>query len=143
MKKLFLARTVVRFAVTAVAQTGLTCEDPIPVDENYEGTVSGPCTLWYVASTYDLPLNVHFIPDNANSKMSPEVEVDFTCTPGVYADPKLDSLINLVDDYDVTFPLEMLCDFVLSNGKVEWDLSVSKIYREQLAEFGIPYNVQA
>ena len=143
MKKLFFALLVVLFATSAVAQTGLTCNDPIPVDENYEGTVDGPCTLWYTASTYDLPLNVHFIPNNVNSRISPEIEIDFTCTPGVYADPKLDSLINLVDAYDVTFPLEMMCDYVNANGKVEWDLSVNKSYREQLAEFGIPYNVQA
>lgn len=143
MKKLFFALMVVLFATSAVAQTGLTCEDPIPVDENYSGTVSGACTRWYTANTYDLPLTVHFIPDNANSQLSPEIEVDFTCTPGVYADPKLDSLINLVDDYDVTFPIEMMCDRVIQDGKVEWDLSVNKNYREQLAEFGIPYNVQA
>ena len=143
MKKLFFALMVVLFATSAVAQTGLTCEDPIPVDENYSGTVSGACTRWYTASTYDLPLTVHFIPDNANSQMSPEIEVDFTCVPGVYADPKLDSLINLVDAYDVTFPIEMMCDRVITDGKVEWDLSVNKNYREQLAEFGIPYNVQA
>ena len=143
MKKLFFALVAVLFATSVVAQTGLTCNDPIPVDENYEGTVDGPCTLWYTASTYDLPLNVHFIPNNVNSRISPEIEIDFTCTPGVYADPKLDSLINLVDAYDVTFPLEMMCDYVNANGKVEWDLSVNKSYREQLAEFGIPYNVQA
>ena len=144
MKKLFFALLVVLFATSAVAQTGLTCNDPIPVDENYEGTVTGACTRWYIANTYDLPLTVHFIPDNANSKLSPEIEVDFTCVPGVYADSKLDSLINLVDAYDVTFPLEMLCDQVIDeNGKVEWDLSVNKNYREQLAEFGIPYNLQA
>ncbi len=143
IKKLFLALAVVLMTTTAVAQTGLTCEDPIPVDENYTGTVSGPCELWYSAYTYDLPLNVHFIPDNANSERSPKVEIDFTCTPGVYADKKLDSLVNLVDDYDVTFPLTLFCDYVEKNGKVEWDLSVNKSYREQLAEFGIPYNVQA
>lgn len=142
MKKLFFALVAVLFATSVVAQTGLTCNDPIPVDENYEGTVDGPCTLWYTASTYDLPLNVHFIPNNVNSEEGPKVEIDFTCTPGVYADKKLDSLINLVDAYDVTFPLTMYCDYVEKNGKVEWDLSVNKSYREQLAEFGIPYNVQ-
>ena len=86
---------------------------------------------------------MHFVPANADSKYSPEVMVDFTCVPGYYADPKLDSLINLVDAYDVSFPIEFMCDYVKVDGKVEWDLSVNKSYREQLAEFGIPYNVQA
>lgn len=143
IKKFFAALFVVLFATSMVAQTGLTCEDPIPVDENYVGVISGPCELWYTAWTYDLPLNVHFIPDSDNSQISPEIEVDFTCVPGVYADPKLDSLINLVDDYDVTFPLELMGDLVTPNGKNEWNLSVNKSYREQLAQFGLPYNIQA
>ncbi len=145
IKKLFLALTVVLMATTAVAQTGLTCEDPIPVDENYEATVDGPCELWYTASTYDLPLNVHFIPTNVTDASAPKVEIDFTCTPGVYEDKKLDSLVNLVDDYKVEFPITMYCDFAGTdeNGKSVYDLSVIKNYREQLAEFGIPYNVKA
>ena len=143
IKKIFSALALVLFATSMIAQSGLTCEDPIPVDSNYVGSISGPCELWYTAWTYDLPLNVHFIPANANSMYSPEVIVDFTCVPGYYADPKLDSLINLVDAYDVSFPIEFLCDYVEKDGKVEWDLSVNKSYREQLAEFGIPYNVQA
>ena len=143
IKKFFSALFVVLFATSMMAQTGLTCEDPIPVDENYVGVVSGPCELWYTAWTYDLPLNVHFVPDAENSMYSPEIEVDFTCIPGVYSDKKLDSLINFVDAYDVTFPLELMCDLISPNGKNEWSLSVNKTYREQLAEFGIPYNLQA
>jgi len=143
MKKLFAALFVVLFAVSMMAQTGLSCEEAIPVDENYVATIDGPCSLWYTLWTYDLPLTVHFIPNSNNSKLSPEVEVDLTCTPGIYADPKLDSLINMVEDYDVSFPLEFMCDMITANGKTEWSLSVNKNYREQLAEFGIPYNVQA
>ena len=143
IKKIFSALVVVLFATSMMAQTGLTCNDPIPVDSNYVGRVNGPCTLWYTAWTYDLPLKVHFIPDNDNSDWGPEVEVDLTCTPGIYNDPKLDSLVNMVADFDVSFPIELLCDMVKPNGRVEWDLSISNNYREQMAEFGITYNVQA
>ena len=143
MKHLFSTLFVVLFATSMLAQTGLTCEDPIPVDKNYRGSVDGPCELWYTAWTYDLPLHVYFSPVSDKSTWGPEVEIDFTCEEGVYADPKLDSLINMVDDYDVSFPLELLCDLVVRNGRNEWDLSVAKSYREQLAEFGIPYNLQA
>lgn len=143
IKKFFSALFVVLFATSLLAQSGLTCEDAIPVDKNYTGSVNGPCTLWYSAWTYDLPLDVHFIPNDPNSVWGPEVEVDFTCVPGVYADRKIDSLINLVDAYDVSFPIEFLCDLVVKDGHNEWNLSVNKSYREQLAEFGIPYNVQA
>ena len=126
-----------------MAQTGLTCNDPIPVDSNYRARVEGPCELWYTAGTFDLPLNVHFVPDNPESTWGPEVVVDFTCTYGVYDDPKIDSLINMVGAFDVTFPLELLCDKAGTDEQVEWDLSVNDTYRDQLAEFGVTYNVQA
>ena len=126
-----------------MAQTGLTCNDPIPVDSNYRARVEGPCELWYTAGTFDLPLNVHFVPDNPESTWGPEVVVDFTCTYGVYDDPLIDSLINMVGAFDVTFPLELLCDKAGTDEQVEWDLSVNDTYRDQLAEFGVTYNVQA
>ena len=143
MKKFFSALLVVLFATNVMAQTGLTCNDPIPVDSNYVGQVDGPCTLWYVAYTYDLPLTVHFIPEGNNSTWGPEVEVDLTCTPGVYDDPKVHNLVTMVEEFDITFPIEFLCDKVVDGDKVEWDLSVSKTYRDQLASFGVTYNVPA
>ena len=143
MKKLFFALVAVLFATSVVAQTGLTCNDPIPVDKNYKGRVDGPCELWYTANTYDLPLNVYFSPDSVGSKLSPEVYVDFSCTPGVYDDRKLDSLLNKASVFGVELPLEFMCDGVFRNGKNEWDLSVSNSYREQLAESGIIYNLKA
>ena len=143
MKKLFSTLFVVFFATSLMAQTGLTCEDPIPVDENYTGIVTEPCELWYVANTYDLPLHVYFSPFADNSTWGPEVQIDFTCTPGVYDDPKVDSLINTIADFDVTFPVEFMCDLVVRDGKNEWDLSIDKSYRERMAEFGITYNIQA
>lgn len=143
IKKFFSALVVVLFATSMMAQTGLTCEDPIPVDENYVATVDGPCTRWYVANTFDLPLNVYFSPFSDKSTLSPTVEVDFTCEPGVYDDPKLDSLINVIQGFDVEFPVMFMCDLVVRDGKNEWDLSIDKKYREQMTEFGITYNVKA
>ena len=109
MKHFFSTLLVVFFATSMMAQSGLTCEDPIPVNSDYVGRVDGPCTLWYTAGSYDLPLNVHFIPDADNSTWGPEVSIDFTCTPGVYDDQKLDSLLTMVADFDVSFPVEFLC----------------------------------
>ena len=143
IKKIFSALVVVLFATSMMAQSGLTCEDAIPVDQNYVGTIDGPCTLWYTANTYDLPLNVHFIPDVNNSEFGPEVSVDFTCVPGVYEDKKIDSLLTMVEDFGLSFPLELWCDLVVRNGRNEWDLSVNESYREQMAEFGLTYNVPA
>ena len=143
MKKFFSALFVVLFATSLMAQSGLTCEDAIPVGDDYEGVVSGPCELWYTANTYDLPLHVYFIPEADNSTWGPEVEIDFTCDEGVYDDPKLDSLVNMVSDFSITFPIELLTEQATLNGKTVWDLDIQKSYREQLADFGITYPVQA
>ena len=143
IKKFFAALVVVLFATTMMAQTGLTCDDPIPVGKNYEGKVDGPCTRWYVANTYDLPLHVYFIPDSADSEVSPELYVDFSCTPGVYADSKLDSLINKMSIFGVELPIEFMCDLVTYQGRNAWELYISNSYREELSESGITYNVPA
>ena len=143
MKKIFSALFLVLFATSMMAQTGLTCEDPIKIDSNYVGRVDGPCEMWYTAGTYDLPLNVHFIPDNYDSEISPEVMIDLTCTPGVYDDPLVDSLLTMVEDFGISFPIEMWCDSKPNGDKMEYDLFVDDMYREQMAEFGVTYNVQA
>jgi hypothetical protein len=143
MKKIFSTLFVVLFATSMMAQSGLTCEDPIYVGEDYEAKVDGPCELWYTANTYDLPLHVYFIPDADKSSLGPIVEIDFTCEPGVYADRKLDSLVNMVEDFSISFPIELWTEEATLNDKTVWDLDVQKSYREQLADFGITYPVQA
>ena len=143
MKRLCSALFVVLVTISAMAQSGLTCNDPIPVDENYRGRVEGPCEVWYTAYTYDLPLTVYFSPDVENSQYGPDVEVDFTCTPGVYEDSKLADVIGSVTDLGFELPVEFMCDRVFRNGKYAYDLNIGKFYRDQLTECGINYNVQA
>ena len=143
MKHIFSLLTMVLFSTIMMAQTGLTCYDPIPVNEDYKGTVDGPCELWYTASTYDLPIHVYFSPISDNSTWGPEVEIDFTCVPGVYEDKKLDSLVNMVSNFDISFPVELPTDLVVRNGRNEFDLLISKSYRDQLSDFGITYPLQA
>ena len=143
MKTFLSALLVVLFSVVANAQSGLVCEDPIPVDENFTATITGSCERWYVANTYDLPLHVYFSPFSDNSTLAPEVTIDFTCEYGKYDDPKLDSLINTISDFGLEFPVELRCDLVVRDGRNEWDLSIDKSYREQIAKFGITYNLQA
>ena len=143
MKKLLSALLVVFFATSAMAQTGLTCEDPIPVGQDYRASVEADSELWYTASTYDLPLHVYFSPEIDNSTWGPEVQIDFTCTPGVYDDPKLDSVIQQLSGFGLSLPVEFMCDKVYRNGKTEWDLVIDESYRERLTEVGITYNVQA
>lgn len=143
MKKLLFALCALFVATISVAQSGLTCEDAIVLTKDYQATITGPCEVWYTATTYDLPIHVLFTPFGDNSAKGPSVELDFTCTPGVYDDPQIDSLVNnLVSDF-IELPVKLESELVLGSSKNEWDLSMSKTYRDQLAGFGILYSVRA
>ena len=143
IKNFVFALCALVFATSMMAQSGKSCDDPIPVDSNYEGVITEPGEYWFTAWTYDLPLNVHFTPNVDNSTTSPEVLVDFTCDPGVYNDPKLNDVINNVSSFGLELPVEFLCAKVERYGKIEWDLSINANYREELTKCGITYNVQA
>lgn len=143
IKKIFSALVVVLFATYVMAQTGLTCNDPIPVDKNFVGEVPRAGEYWFTAWTYDLPLTVFFLPNSDDCPFGPEVEVDFTCTPGIYDDPQLDKVINGVSSLGFSLPVEFLCEQVLSGNKIAYKLNIGQFYRNQLAEAGITYNVQA
>ncbi len=149
MKQLFSTLLVVFFATSVMAQTGLSCEDPIPVDNSYTGHVEvdpaeGIAEVWYTAWTYDLPMEVYFIPDNSLYNYGPDVQIDFTCDYGNYShDHKLDSVINILRVMGVTLPVEFVCSEAGSDGKREWTLSIGEMYREQLTEYGLTHNIQA
>ena len=144
IKKFYIALALVLFATSMVAQSGLTCEDAIPVDKSYTGKVDGACELWYTAWTYDLPMHVYFIPDNSIYDYGPEVEIDFTCEYGDYShDQKLDSVLKILEVMGVTMPVEFMCSEAGAEGKREWTLSIGEVYREQMTEYGLIHNIQA
>lgn len=142
MKKLIFALLALLITTTIVAQTGQSCDDAIVITKDYQATITGPCEVWYTANTYDLPINVYFTPVSENSAFGPDVEMDLTCVPGVYDDPKIDSLVHLVSDF-IDFPIYISSEANTSNNRMNWEFPVNKTYREQLAEFGIIYPVQA
>ncbi|MEE0921912.1 MAG: hypothetical protein U0L47_05400 [Paludibacteraceae bacterium] len=149
MKKLLSTLFVVLFATSMMAQTGLTCEDPIPVDKSFTAHVDvdpseGYRELWYSAWTYDLPMHVYFSPDNKNElNYGPDVQIDFSCTGDYSFDHKLDSVIKILEVMGLTLPVEIPCTRVVRDGKWEWDLSVDQKYRDQLTELGLTHNIQA
>ena len=143
MKKLLFALSALLVATISVAQSGRTCEDAIVLTKDYQATITEPCELWYTANTYDLPIHVYFSPVSNNSAFGPDVEMDLTCIPGVYDDPTIDSLVHLVSDFSIEFPIRPDIELNTSKGRNDWEISVNKTYREQLAEFGVLYPVRA
>ena len=65
--------------VSARAQAGSSCTSPIPFGKNYSATISGPCAVWYMGNTFDLPLTVKFYPEN-NSDKAPELNIGLRLT---------------------------------------------------------------
>ena len=127
------------------AQTpdGLTCETAIPVNSTYTGSIPAPGTYYFTAWTYDLPLTCYFYPDSEVDELY--LDIDFTCTPGVYDDPNVEELLDVTTGWGIKMPMHF-DDFIVDsdeNGKTYYSLSVSEVYRELMANFGISYNVQA
>lgn len=98
MKKIFsfcIALVCVSVVCAENKPTGLTCEDAIPVDTSYTGTIDAAGTYYYSAWTYDLPLTCRFYP-TSEVKVLPYIDVDFSCVNGQYDDP------NIVEMLDAT-----------------------------------------
>ena len=136
IKKLFSVLFVL-LATTAMAQPGSSCLEPIPVNNGYKAYIEGPCVMWYSAGSFDLPMNVYFLPDAEGSTKAPVVLIDFTCDPGVYSDPKLAKVVSNASELGYALPLDFL---LRKNGKA-YELDIPKFYRDQLLECGIDYNV--
>lgn len=143
MRHIFSFVLLTALSVAVMAQQGLTCDNPIPVDRDYNGSVPAAGTYYFAAWTYDLPLQVFFTPVSPNQTVRPTVEVDFTCTPGYYEDRKIDSIVHEVSEWNIEIPMRFTTDLVERDGRNDFSLSISKTYREQLARFGVTYNVQA
>ena len=146
MKKVVILLFFVSLSVLGFAQgvAGLTCENAIPVNNNYQGSIATPGEYYYSVWTFDLPLTCYFYPTTEDVSTL-YLDVDFTCTPGVYEDSNIAELIQDVAAWGEEMPLRF-DDFnkgVDDNNRVYYSLSVSEVYRELMAGFGISYDVQA
>jgi hypothetical protein len=120
------------------AATGTSCYDAIPLGKDYSETINGPKTVWYVAKTFDLPVKVCFTPTNIDLP-APDVEMDFTCNPGVYEDSILCSLFCKNNTTGVTFDMPHKPVLVLEDNS--YCISMGEKYRDLLLQAGINYNV--
>lgn len=147
MKKFFSIVSFLTLSIGLFAQApdGLTCDNAIPVDSTYEGTIDAPGTYYFTAGTYDLPLTCYFYPtDEVVDELY--LDIDFTCTPGVYDDPNIVELLDATFGWGVRMPIRFE-DFTIGvdpqSNRTYYSLSVDAIYRDLMANFGISYDVQA
>ena len=73
------------------------------------------------------------------------MDVDFTCTPGVYVDPNVQELVDETMGWGIDMPIRFdnFNEGKDQNGKRYYSMSVEEIYRDLMSNFGITYNVQA
>lgn len=125
---------------------GSSCTDAIPMGTDYRADVRNGQTIWYSAWTFDLPLTVTFAPENGADDPAPEVEMDFTCISGYYADSILCSLFCKTSGssgIDMGLPHKPnLNSGTQDDGTFVYYLSLGKKYRDLLLQFGISYNVE-
>lgn len=148
MKNIFFFVCVVVFAMSSVMPImanevqGSSCQNPIPLTKDMVFTVSEPGTYWFSSWTYDLPLTVRYTPSvPTNEKI--KVYVDFSCTTGVYEDPKLVELTDIANGWGIQMPMPFNPTERLIDGKTVYEISVSESHRELMTQFGISYDVQA
>lgn len=145
MKKFFSVILCATCALTLSAQTpdGLTCETAIPVNKSYQGSIDAPGVYYYTAWTYDLPLTCYFYPTSEVDSLY--LDIDFTCTPGVYDDLNIKELLDETMGWGVTVPIRF-DDFkegVDEYSRKYYSLSINRLYRDMMSNFGITYDVQA
>ena len=132
-------------AFANAALPGTTCSSAIPLTSDFRETITGPKTVWYSAWTFDLPLTVYFAPKN-ESDPAPIVEMDFSCTSGVYTDSILCSLFCKTGSssgvvMDMPHKPALQTDR-LQDGTFVYYLSLGKKYRDLLLQMGISYNLE-
>ena len=147
MKKFFSVILCVTCALTLSAQTpdGLTCETAIPVDSSYTGRIPAPGVYYFTAWTYDLPLTCYFYPeDEVVSELY--MDIDFSCTPGVYDDANIKELVDETMGWGIKMPMRF-DRFVQGvdpiTNKKYYSYTVEEVYRDLMSNFGISYDVQA
>ena len=119
---------------------GSTCYKAIPIGKEYKEDITSAQTVWYTARTFDLPLAVYFIPQN-ESDPAPEVEMDFSCTSGIYSDPIICMLFCKGGSLTMPMPHRPILKETTVEGRLAYYISVGKSYRDLLVKMGIDYNV--
>ncbi len=127
-------------ALSSFAQN--TCGEAILVRNGVDEHVYRTGVTWYTAFTYDLPIHVHYIPDNPSSVDTLIANIDFACDGPLERD-----IANAIgepgDDSYVELPIERGFRRTKIDGKVAYVLDIEARYRNIMAGGGITRNVQA
>lgn len=145
MKRLFY--TIIISCACLVAQAHVEaasfCSQVTPVGTYFTDTVTQAGTYYYSAWTFDLPMQVHFVPTDKSVTTPPQIWVDLTCEPGIYFDPNIQELVADTAKYGISVPMKLSGTSTWVDDHYEFDLRIGKSYRNKLKLVGVDYNVQA
>lgn len=117
------------------------CETAQYVDSSFTQKIASNTYYYFTANTYDLPVTVYFFPDTY-SEEEPEVQIDFTCTPGQYDDPNVADLVRNAESYSQHFPfMPDLEPYTSEDGKQGYRLSFDRDILDVMAAFSVDYSV--
>lgn len=141
MKHVLFSFLAVLCTMTAMAQNdGSFCDKTIYVDSTLVQKIDANATYWFTANTEDLPLTVYFFPDEP-MEIGPEIYIDFTCTPGVYEDENVKSIIDLAASMEWYFPFGAVAGEVEIDGEKVYMMSYERDLLELLLALGIDYSI--
>ena len=143
MKQMMNVKTIlftilaVMIPFTAWAQKdGSICEKAIYVDSTLVQKLEANTTYWFTANTEDLPLTVYFFPDEDMDE-SPEIYIDFTCTPGVYDNEDVRDIIDMALSLGIYMPISIPFEVGVMDGKMCYTLRFERELLDILKMLGI------
>lgn len=142
MKRLTFILLTLIAAVTLRAEIGESCENAIPVDVEYSGSFAAG-EYWFTANTDALPLTIYYYPEDTTAD-APEIWIDLTCTPGVYSDSLVAKMLQVADQYNLSFPMREIPDKQYDeNGQLYYIIVYDRNYRDMLYNQGVTYSIPA
>ncbi len=143
MKHFLLTLFVALCSINIAAQgSGSACNDAIFVDTTYSAALAAG-DYWFTANTPALPLTIYVYPEDTTA-LAPLVELDLTCTPGVYDDEKIANMLQFASKYGLSFPMkDTLKQAVDSYGDTYYYITYDRNYRDMLYEQGVTYSIPA
>ncbi len=142
MKRLTLILLTLISTITLRAAVGESCENAIPVDVEYSGSFAAG-EYWFTATTDALPLTIYYYPEDTTAD-PPEIWIDLTCTPGVYSDSLVAKMLQVADQYNLSFPMLEVPDKQYDeNGQLYYTIVYDRNYRDMLYNQGVTYSIPA
>lgn len=143
LKRAFLI--ILLASVYSYAHAQSFCHLVQSIGTSYTDTIETPGTYYFSAMIDDLPMDVYFITTDPTCTTPPDIWSDLTCTPGVYNDPNIQTLIQDTAKYGISVPMKLKCEsqWVDSVGGYVHHLKIGKSYRNKLRLVGVDYNLPA